>query len=204
MVTDYGICLAVGGVFVALAAIGGIDGAEFETEFDFDVGDRNRPGVPRPAYLPWIFRVLKVLLSLKFWTFGLCFFGVAGLLLRILSPGLPVTVEVGVAIAIGVFCGGTTVGLLRWLKNQEQANSLLTTDDWIGACGIVEIPFDQDSRGKVKLEVKGTQVRIQSRTSEVKNFERGERVVVIRVEDNKAWIVAEDSVRPTPSELPSQ
>ena len=50
MVTIYGICLAIGGVFVALAAIGGIDGAEFETEFDLDVAARDRPGVPRPAY----------------------------------------------------------------------------------------------------------------------------------------------------------
>ncbi|MEM9246041.1 MAG: NfeD-like protein [Cyanobacteria bacterium P01_F01_bin.153] len=203
MVTIYGICLAIGGVFVALAAIGGIDGAEFETEFDLDVASRDRPGVPRPVYLPWILRLLKVLLSLKFWTFGLCFFGVAGLLLKVLSPGLPVTVEMGVAIAIGALCGGTTVGILGWLKTQEQSNSLLSTDDWIGACGVVEIPFDQDSRGKVKLDVKGAQVRIQARTSEVKQFEVGERVVVIRVEENRAWIVAEDSVRPTPSELPS-
>ncbi|MEM6500611.1 MAG: NfeD-like protein [Cyanobacteria bacterium P01_C01_bin.89] len=203
MVTIYGICLAIGGVFVALAAIGGIDGAEFETEFDLDVAARDHPGVPRPAYLPWILRLLKALLSLKFWTFGLCFFGVAGLLLRVLSPGLPVSVEVGVAIAIGAFCGGTTVGILGWLKTQEQSNSLLSTDDWIGACGVVEIPFDQDSRGKVKLDVKGSQVRIQARTAEVKKFEVGERVVVIRVEDNRAWIVAEDSVRPTPSQLPS-
>ena len=195
MVTVYVICLAVGGAFVGLASIGGIDGAEFETEFDWDIAPRQSADAPRPVYLPWLLRLLRVLLSLRFWTFGICFFGVAGLLLRFLSPGLAISVEVGIAIAIGILCGGTTVGILGWLKTQEQANSLLTTDDWIGACGTVEIPFSQDTRGKVKLDVKGTQVRIQAQTSEAKEFEVGDRIVVIRVENNRAWIVAEDSVR---------
>ncbi|MEM1425797.1 MAG: NfeD-like protein [Cyanobacteria bacterium P01_H01_bin.130] len=199
MVTVYVICLAVGGAFVGLAAIGGIDGAELETEFDWDVSARQSADAPRPVYLPWLLRFLRVLLSLRFWTFGICFFGVAGLLLQFLSPGLAASVEVGIAIAIGIFCGGTTVGILGWLKTQEQANSLLGVDDWIGACGTVEIPFNQDSRGKVKLEVKGTQVRIQALTSEDKAFEVGDRVIVIRVENNRAWIVAEESVRAAPS-----
>ena len=201
MGTIYSVCLAVGGIFVLLAAIGGVDGAEFETEFDWDVEGQSQSNVPRPVYLTWILGLIRVLLSLRFWTFGVCFFGVAGLLLQVLSPGLPSNVEAGLAIAIGLFCGVSTVAILGWLKTQEQANSLLTTDDWVGACGVVELPFDQDSRGKVKLEVKGAQVRTQALTAESKTFERGDRVIVIRMERNRAWVVAEESVRSAGSEF---
>lgn len=78
MFTLYLFCLVVGGVFVALAAFAGLDGVDFDQDFDPDIElleksakteedrhiprkNRHRRGLGLPFF------------SLRFWTFGGCF-----------------------------------------------------------------------------------------------------------------------------------
>jgi hypothetical protein len=123
MLPIYWICFIFGGIFVLLAAIGGIDGvdveqadigdagldaeldAELDSNFDGDAAsnldldiDQAPPSladtdlewstIPRRLRAIW-----QILRSFKFWTFGLCFFGLTGLVLSQLS------VSAGLALA---------------------------------------------------------------------------------------------------------
>ena len=207
----------IGGIFVTLAAIGGVDGAEFETDFDsdFDVDlgstdfdadlgnletdiagaaepdDDQKPPPKTRRFLAFILP----LLSLRFWTFGSFIFGLMGLLLTFLQPDLGSWERALISGITGILFGIISVATLRWLSNHGQTNSLIRAEDLVGACGIVEIPFDQDSRGKIKLEVKGTQFYLQAMTTEAKSLEVGDRVLVLGMEDNRAWVVSEESAQ---------
>lgn len=204
METVYWICFGVGGAFVFLAAVGGLDGADVaDADFDLEVdvdedvdlelsdpGDasprrrRDRPIRPR-------FPLLRLLTSFKFWTFGSCFFGLTGLVLTRLgvNPGMVAIA----AIAIGLFCGLSIAWALRSLR-RRQVNSLVQTADLAGLEGIVEIPLSADSRGKVRLNVKGSLVEFIAYTNETRTLQTGDRVFVIGTEKDRLWVVAADTL----------
>jgi hypothetical protein len=91
MLTLYILCLVIGGVFVALAAFAGLDGVDFESDFDPDIELRDQSNSSHnPENSPFRrSRSLKLglpFLSLRFWTFGSCFFGLTGVILSWLTP----------------------------------------------------------------------------------------------------------------------
>jgi len=206
MATVYWICFAVGGVFVFLAAIGGLDGtdiadaeidlgldAEVDEEADLELRDpgdapqrRRRDRPPRPR-----FPLLPLLTSFKFWTFGSCFFGLTGLVLFWMGVH-PLVVAIA-AILIGILCGISIAWALRSLR-RRQVNSLVKTTDLSGLEGIVEIPLSADSRGKVRLNVKGSMVDFIAYTNEQKVLKEGDRVFVIGTESDRLWVVAADTL----------
>lgn len=207
MLTVYWVCFAVGGTFVLLALLSGLDGADFgdhdldvhlDGHFDHDVDsdievtaspDRS-PTLPfsRPRD-PW-YSVFSILKSLKFWTFALCFFGLTGLVLSHLSVGLPSILVAIAATVMGIICGSLVAGSLRTLR-RRQVDSLVRTNDLVGAVGTVEIPFDQTSRGKVSLLVKGNLLNMIASTDEPVPLQTGDRVLVVNIEQNRLWVVAE-------------
>ncbi|MBE9101710.1 NfeD family protein [Vacuolonema iberomarrocanum] len=206
METVYWLCFAVGGVFVFLAAVGGLDGADIadpdvdlgmEVEVDeeadlelVDPGDaaqrRRRVRPPRPR-----FPLLSLLASFKFWTFGSCFFGLTGLVLTWMGVS-PLMVAIA-AVSMGVFCGISIAWTLRSLR-RRQVNSLVRTNDLAGLAGVVEIPLSLDSRGKVRLNVKGSMVDFIAYTNEERVLEAGDRVFVVGTEQNCLWVVAADTL----------
>jgi hypothetical protein len=198
MTTLYIICLTVGGVFVALAAFAGLDGADFELEFDPDVelADRQNQaesgGVLQPKRRPP--RLTIPFLSLRFWTFGACFFGLTGTILSFISPTLTPTAIATISLAVGAFCGTAIVWIFDVLRSQ-QVNSMMQSDDLIGLGGTVEIPFDRDSRGKVRLSVKGCTFDMGAMTEENREFSLGDRVLVVGMEKNRVWVVSEDTLK---------
>jgi len=215
----YWFCLAVGGVFVLLAVVSGIDGtdlgnldadldadldASFDSEADpapdldlewVDPGDapaksrRLRPSTP--TGLP-----LSLLTSFKFWTFGSCFFGLTGVVLSALGLN-----PLGVAIAatlMGLFCGASLASVLRLLR-RRQVNSLVQSADLAGIEGIVEIPFDASMRGKVSLQIKGNLIEFIAYTNDPKPLEKGDRIFVIGAERDRLWVIpAPNAATPLP------
>lgn len=206
MLSVYWFCLAIGGVFVLLAVLGGLDGADFDIHFDThfdthidsdvevtDPGDRQKESVLNfnaPRLSPWRF-LLGILKSLKFWTFGVCFFGLTGLVLSQLTvlPGLVAIAAVG----MGILCGAIVAGVLQALR-YRQVDSLVRANDLVGLTGTVELPFDVSSRGKVCLLVKGTRVTFMAYTDEGRELEIGEQVLVVGTEQNRLWVVSTDSL----------
>lgn len=202
MISVYWFCFLFGGFFVALAAIGGLDSA-FEAEFDADVdadfdaeiapdldADVAPPDdfdIPEPAgqrqrfWLP--------ITSFKFWTFGLCFFGMTGLVLQWLNPALPSAWQLVLAIAMGLLLGTAIAGLLRQLRHR-QVDSLVRSTDLVGLQGVVVLPLNAQSRGKVRLEVKNSLLELIAYTDSSRTFEPGEAVIVLRSEGQKLWVIS--------------
>lgn len=200
MLSVYLFCTLVGGLLVALSAFGGLDGADFDHDFDTDVEFKDSPqkegqiGIRSKTskgrlWLPFF--------SLKFWTYGACFFGLAGLLLWAVQPTMMPARSIVISLAFGIFCGTSMAWVMRTLK-EAKVDSLVRTSDLIGLWGMVEIPFDKNSRGKVRLNVKGSTVAFSAFTEENKEFVVGENVFVVGLENNKLWIVSEEAIASSP------
>lgn len=210
----YWLCFIVGGIFVLLSVVGGLDGADiadFDTDFDADVdGDfdaeagvemsadpdldlelRDPGDAPTGPRRFWSKRArrsspLSLLTSFKFWTFGSCFFGLTGLVLSAL--GLMPTFVAIAALVMGFICGAGMALTLRQLR-RRQVNSLVQSADLAGLEGTVEIPFDASTRGKVRLQVKGSTVDFIAYTNDSTPLDAGDRVFVIGTENNRLWVV---------------
>ncbi|WOD39397.1 hypothetical protein [Nodosilinea sp. E11] len=193
----YGVCLIVGGVFVVLAAVGGFDGADIDADFDveapgelddIDLGthlDQTLTALRNRWWLPF--------LSLRFWTFALCFFGLTGMLLTGLQPGLAGGLVALIALLMGLFCGLGAALVLRSLSRQS-VSSLIRPEALTGQLGTVEIPFNAHSRGKVSLSIGGSTVSFFAITQEEREFHQGERVLVVGMERDKLWVAAVEGV----------
>jgi hypothetical protein len=218
MLPIYWICFIFGGVFVLLAAIGGVDGvdveqadigdagldaeldAELDSNFDGDAAsnldldiDQAPPSladtdlewstIPRRLRAIW-----QILRSFKFWTFGLCFFGLTGLVLSQLSvsAGLALALAIGMGVALGSGMAAT----LRFLYNRQR-NSLLQVQDVLGWTGNVEIPFNSSSRGRVSFKVKGVVVEYTAYTKDDDELILGQTVLAVRYERDKLWVTSQ-------------
>lgn len=215
MLSVYWFCFAIGGSFVFLAALGGLDGPDYDIHFDpgfvthmdadielTDAGERSDNSrlllIPRKPN-PWRF-LFGIVKSLKFWTFGLCFFGLTGLVLsRLVLSSLVVAIA---AVSMGTLCGTLMAGSLQALR-RRQVDSLVRSPDLVGLTGTVELPFDANRRGKVRLLVKGTMVNFTAYTDEAEELQQGDRVLVVGTEQNRLWVVSADSLDRLP-ELPGE
>ncbi len=222
MQSVYWFFLVIGGAFVVLSTIGGdlFDGADVDADLDLDVNadfdldaeldadidadvdtdanfqvdtdvdllrDRRKRRFPR-----W----LSILLSFKFWTFGGCFFGLAGILLSATQPELSGLTVLIFALATGVICGVALVSALRGLK-YRQVDSLVRNEDFAGLIGTVELPFDSMSKGKVFLEVGGSTLHLVAQTDEKIEFRPGDSVLVVGRTENRLWVVSSDHKLPS-------
>lgn len=196
MVTLYWFCFAVGGIFVALAMIGGgdhldMDAHDLDTDahldLDVDISD------PADRGLQILTNALKfalaVVSSLKFWTFGLCFFGLTGLALSQINSGLSTALIAAIAGGVGFVLGSVMAGLLQYLR-LRQVNSIVQTEDLVGLTGIVELSLDASQRGKVRLQVKGSSVSFMAYTDETQPLEVGDPVLVVGMAENRLWVVS--------------
>jgi len=216
MMLIYTLCLGVGGTFVLLSALGGLDGADFAADFDaevdvdaeaeldaqtgtaiasdtdtslddVDVGTQGGAVASRRRWSPF--------LSLRFWTFALCFFGLTGLLVSWVQPGLASGIVLLMALLMGLLCGMAAAVALRSLS-RNAISSLTRPEDLTGQIGTVEIPFDVHSRGKVRLKIRGSTVGFFALTQEDRAFQPGESVLVVGLENNKLWVVSADALQP--------
>ncbi len=205
LATIYWVCFLIGGVFVALAVVGGVDGVEFEFEPDTDIdlsdkgdGRTSTSTPPRFRSSKRGFTLFDVVTSFKFWTFGLCFFGLTGLVLSHLRVSLSPLVVVVIAVAMGLLAGTAMSSILLSLRRRH-ADSLIRSDDLIGLTGTVEIPFDATSRGKVRLEVKGTSRDFVAMTDHPSLLDFGVSVMVVGTKNNRVWVVAEETLKEAPA-----
>lgn len=200
MMPIYLFCFGIGGIFVVFAAIGGLDGADFGVAFDADleISDQTQQ-LDRVKRGSWLKRLFVLpFFSLKFWTFGSCFFGLTGLVVSWVSPEIPPDQVATIAAGMGIFCGSTMVWILRSL-GQRHANSLTRSSDLVGHSATVILPFNCDSKGKVKVNIKGANVEFMAFTDESKSFNKGDRVFIVGLKNNRLWVVSEDSKELTPS-----
>ncbi len=94
----------------------------------------------------------------------------------------------GISIAVGIFIGALIVWFIYFWRRREVIDSLMKPEDLIGLCGIVELPFDVESKGKVRVDVKGSKVDLVALTDDSQGFQVGDRVLIIQMQANKVWV----------------
>ncbi len=100
----------------------------------------------------------------------------------------------GISVAVGLFIGALIVWFIFFWRRRQVVDSLMRAEDVVGAYGTVEVPFDNESKGKIRVAIKGSMVDLLAVTEEVRQFNFGDRVFVIQMKGNKVWVVGEDSV----------
>jgi acyl-CoA hydrolase len=99
-----------------------------------------------------------------------------------------------IVVGVGIICGAFIVLLIALQRRQKVVDSLISQSNLVGLFATVEIPFEQTSRGKVRLTIKGSMVDLVAVTDEEKSFQKGDRVLVVEARNNKVWVVSEDSL----------
>ena len=97
-----------------------------------------------------------------------------------------------IAIAVGIFGGIIFVLVLQIQRRNVTINSSIRSKQLVGAIGTVQVPFDQNSRGKIRVGIKGSLVDFIALTNSPEVLEAGERVLIIEVRENKVWVVPEN------------
>ena len=190
----YGLCFVAGGLFIFVAGAEGLDGTDFHHDFELDIAGSEK--IPRQLspLLQGLLRILPIL-SVRFWTFGVATFGLSGLLLQWLSLNESASQVFVISLAIGAIVGSSAAGIMRWLQTDAEANSLIRAEDLHGLAGTVSIPFNPECRGQVRIEAKGSQLYMAASTTENRNFQKGDAILVVGLEKNTLWVVSEDSVK---------
>lgn len=192
MQSIYLFCLVFGGLFVFLAAFAGLDGVDFDQDFDTDVElteTSAKPNQLAPRHPPFFWFPF---LSLRFWTFGICFFGLVGFGLSAIPAPLSPSTILLLASLVGILCGTVATSILRLLK-YRQRDSLIRTEDLVGVIGVVTLPLNAQTRGKVRLHLKGSRLDLMAYTEEPRDFAPGDTVLVVGMQKNGVWVVSENS-----------
>jgi len=121
---------------------------------------------------------LPILLSLRFWIYGLLAFGMVGTLLHYLELAGSLLTLIA-AIGIGLLSGFVASYSLRLLAASDTSSGAEAADA-VGQLGRVLISCRRGERGKVRIELRGQSVDFIATTDE-DELEGGARVLVEEV-----------------------
>lgn len=167
------------------ADLGADHDADLGADHDHDHDHAHGPHGPDLAGALWL-----PVLSLRFWTFFLAFFGLTGTLLDLLDLA-PAGVTLGVALGLGLLCGYTTAALIRSLRAQHVDSSIDPERDYVGRSGEVLQDVVPGDPGLVRLHVKGVHVDLEALVEPgAAALRRGQKVIVIGLAEGKKLRVA--------------
>ena len=140
---------------------------------------------------------LPILLSLRFWTFGLMAFGIVGTLLSYLglaAPLLTAALALGMGVGSGFFASWGFRALAR-----ATTQSGAQTGDVVGQVGKVLVRCARGGRGKVRVELRGQTVDYLA-TTEAEELAEGELVLIEEIRDGEVRVArAPAEFLPNPS-----
>ena len=127
-------------------------------------------------------------ITVRFWVFFLCFFGMTGTVLTLLGLAGPWTALVA-SLGVGVVSGFSAAFIIQRLKKVEVGAAVVQAD-YQGKEATVLLPISPGERGKVRVEVRGHTVDLMARGQDDDTAApRGSKVLIIEVESNEAVIV---------------
>lgn len=205
MLAFYLVCLLIGGVLVAVSALGGghdgdaeLDvGSDVELALDLDLdGDFDLDGdldldadadidadadgeldaeLGLGAWFP--------IASMRFWTFFLAFGGLTGFSLTLFDLAGGAIVVAFVAALVGYVCG---LGISRLVKHlrTEHVGSTVAENDLLGATASVLLPVQADAPGKVRIELGGRIVDVTAVTEDTEPLSAKRDVLVYRIDED--------------------
>jgi hypothetical protein len=137
--------------------------------------------------------VLVNLISIRFWTFALAFFGLTGVLFEGLDIGHGTHVLV-MAIGIGFTVGYIASWLVRKLRS-EVVTSVSTELSFVGLTGEVLLDVSKEEPGRIRITARGSLVDLPARTESAR-LERGARALVLDVQDGVASVSRAQETQP--------
>ncbi len=204
METVYLVSLLVGGFFVLLSMFGGDSDADADVEFDVDTdfdtdfevdfdadldadfdGDVHIGGGGDISAGPGFID----LFSLRALFLFAAFFGLTGSALTWIDMNSALTAIFAISIGLIAGLGGNYI-IKKY--GYAEVSSDVTTHELKGKTGKVLLPFSGNEKGKIRLVVKGMEVRLIAQSlddasSEV--FQQGDEIVVVRTENGIAEVV---------------
>jgi hypothetical protein len=196
MVTAYLVCLVLGGVLVGLSAFGGL-GKDFDKP-DLDAPDvaaeiavagpaREDTDARRPSRGPrW-----SPLASVRFWTFGGCFFGLTGVALSLF------TTLGELAVALTSAAAGLSVGLsAAWAMRALRApvGAVPGADALVGEIGALLHPLAPGRTSKARLEGHSGRELLVTLAPGGRLLPAGARVLVLAFSHGRAQVEAAEAL----------
>jgi len=180
MIYLYLIALVVGGGLLgASIVLGGHDAGHDVGAPVGHAGDQLAPaGQEAPlggaeSYLYW-------LVSVRFWTFFVAFFGLTGLVFDGLGLVSSQWATLAIALAMGSVSGGGAMLVLRKLTKDE-TNSAVSTADYVGRTGRVLVGFAAGGVGKIRLEVKGSSIDLLAMPEDDRTYTPNDEIIVVEM-----------------------
>ena len=176
----YLVCLAFGGLLLAVSAFSGHDGHDHGGHGPhLDHGqDHAHDGHQASPFL--------VLLSMRFWTFSLAFFGLTGAALTWLGA-LGGVVTAVVAAGAGLGAGYVASRLLDSLT-RTPLGVVAGAGAHIGREGVLLLPVDRAQPGKVRLSIAGASTDFVAETQAAEALATGTTVLVVGFRGNVALV----------------
>jgi membrane protein implicated in regulation of membrane protease activity len=143
-------CFVIGLGALAVQLLGGHDGGG-----GHDAGGHDASGHDGP---------LLFLASIRFWAFALLVFGLVGSLLRIFGFAGRIESSI-IATVAGVAVGYVAVAMVKRLQG-DGTSSVATSRDVVGRVGRVIVAPSNETRGKVRVSVRGADVDYVARSAE--------------------------------------
>lgn len=182
----YLVSLLVGGFFVLLSIFGG--DAEMDAEVDIDIdGDFDFDGEAGSDIGAG--GGLVDLLSVRALFLFAAFFGLTGKVLTWAGSDPTLTAILATTMGLVVGLGGN---YLIKRVGYAQVSSAVAAHELKGVTGKVLLPFSGTEKGKIKLIVKGNEVRLIAKSldeSSQESFNQGDEIVVVRNENGIAEVV---------------
>ncbi len=207
----YAGCLVLGGMIVGASAFSGGDDSDGDHGGDGHAGDSEAggheaghevegaegaegdhahshhgpPGIGSSDFVATI-------ISVRFWSFALASFGLAGTLLTLL--GAHESLTLGFSIALGALVGGGVTTIMRRLSRQR-VGADLSTGRLAGQEGIVVLAMEPGKPGKIRMDHQGQRLDMIATTTD-RRIERGERVLVVEMKGGSAVVTPTQPVQP--------
>jgi len=190
MLSAYIVCLLAGGVVLGASMFGGHDSGDAHVGevHDGDVHD----DTAHEGHHEWAAQL--PFLSLRFWTWGVTFFGLAGLALTL--GGTPTSLVPVLAAASGVGLGwGASWALGR--LSRDAVGVLPEASSHIGREGRLLLPLRRGQRSKIRLSIGGVETDLLAVTDLDAEIPAASTVLVVGMRGLTAV------VEPTPAALQS-
>ncbi len=174
MIHLYLLSLVVGGGLLGVSVVlGGHDAGHDGPSGALEPAGHEGPLGGAESYLYW-------LVSVRFWTFFVAFFGLTGLVFDGLGLVSSQLATVVIATATGTIAGGGAMFVLRRLTKDE-SSSAASTSDYIGRTGRVLVGFAAGGVGKVRLEVKGSSIDLLAMPEDDRTYSPNDEVIVVEM-----------------------
>ncbi len=214
LATYVGALVLGGGLLVASALMGGGKDADLDVDHDLDVGGPDADldadadadaaldhdghvGVGDALWMP--------ILSIRFWTFSLAFFGLTGLVLEGMRMvgliGAPWGLVLGLAVVTGAVSGWVVSRIVQQLKQERVSSEVVPEHDYAGKAAEVLLDVAPGDPGLVRLDVKGVSIDVSAvvASPDVGPLRRGSKVIVLAYEQGKVRVapfeVGDDDAR---------